>query len=472
MELISGYSSLACAARLPTLRVGASVLRHLAQDGDPWSLVPESPLPQASIGELGWPLVCGIVKKGTLDEPTLQIDLEHVGRWGSVSGVSAVSDIGSDKLRFGNADLLTTKLRPYLGKTILNEFEGAIGTTEWIPIRIDPDRLRPKLLFHLMQTGRYKDLASLFMTGKEHPRIAPDMLARLRVPLPSLEKQDAIVAELDEMDQRVRKLEVQVGSPQHVVSSVFERCFGLSISELEAEREKTVSTLHLAECAGNRDARFSFKFHCPSGKFAESRIRGMTSKRLRDFVREPIVLGASVSPSDYEEGTGKLYASMATLKEWAFDPVSANEISDIYAMENMAKAFTEGDILMARSGEGTIGKVALIGPDVEGICADFTIRIRVDESKLLPAFGRYCLMSDYFQHLVYAHKKGLGNNTNIFPVQLQDFPMLDLPVTEQEPIVRELDREINLFESKRVKIINLRQEMENRLIAHLVHQSQ
>lgn len=467
MGLIAGFSSLARAARLPSLRVGAPVLRHLARDGDPWSLVPESSLPQASLGDLALPLSCGIARKGVLDEPALQVDLEHVSRWGFVSGAAEVSEIGSDKLRFGDADLLTTKLRPYLGKTILNEFDGAIGTTEWIPLRVDRERLRPKLLFHLMQTRRYTALASLFMSGKEHPRISPDMLLRFRVPLLEITAQDALVAEMDAMNATVRALESQVGSPQRVVSLAFEDRFGFSLSELAAEQEKTVTSLRLVDCAGNRDARFSFKFHCPSGKFAASRIRALTSKRLRDFVREPIVLGSSVSPGDYEEGTGKLYASMATLRDWAFDPASANEVSEAYAAANAAKAFTEGDILMARSGEGTIGKLAMIGPDVAGICADFTMRIRVDESRLLPSFVRYCLMSDYFQHLIYAHKKGLGNNTNIFPVQIQDFPMLDLPVEVQRDLVKELDEEIGRFESKRVQIEALRDDMESRLVASL-----
>ena len=388
MGLTVGYSSLARVARLPALRTGAPALRHLARDGDIWSLVPESALPQASIGELSLPLTSSVVKKGLLNEAASQIDLEHVGRWGVVSSYTEVTEVGSDKLRFGNADLLTTKLRPYLGKTILNTFEDAIGTTEWIPLRIDPQRLRPKLLFHLMQTTRYKDLASLFMSGKEHPRISPDMLARFRVPLPpSLDDQDALVAQLDAMDAEARTIEEQIGSPQRVVSEAFERHFGLSLDDLAAMREKTMSFLGLVDCAGNRDARFSFKFHCPSGKFAADRIRALTSKRLRDYIQEPIVLGASVSPNDYTEGTGKLYASMATLKRWAFDAEAANEVSNDYTSSNAAKAFTKDDILMARSGEGTIGKLALIGDDVEGICADFTMRIRVNASKLLPAFG-------------------------------------------------------------------------------------
>lgn len=468
MELTAGFSSLARIAALPGLRAGAPALRHLARDGDIWSLVPESSLPQASIGELSLPLTSFVVKKGALDEPAPQIDLEHVGRWGVVSEYPVVSGIGSDKLRFGNADVLTTKLRPYLGKTILNTFEDAIGTTEWIPLRIDPTRLRPKLLFHLMQTSRYKDLASLLMSGKEHPRISPDMIARLRVPLlPSLDAQDALVAKLDAMDAEARSLEEQIGSPQRVVSAAFERHFGLSLAQLAAEREKVVAFLSLVDCVGNRDARFSFKFHCPSGKFAAERIRSLTCKRLRDFIREPIVLGASVSPGDYAEGTGKLYASMATLKDWTFDADSANEVSASYTADNAAKAFAKDDILMARSGEGTIGKLALIGDGVEGICADFTMRIRVDASRLLPAFVRYCLMSDYFQHLVYVHKKGLGNNTNIFPGQLQDFPMLDLPIDRQAAIVKELNDEVGLFDSKKGRIENLRDTMESCLISGL-----
>jgi hypothetical protein len=469
VELTTGYSSLSRIGRLPSLRVGAPALRHLARDGDIWSLVPESTLPQTSIGQLSLPLDSCVVKKGALDEPAPLIDLEHVGRWGVVSGHSEVSEIGSDKLRFGNADLLTTKLRPYLGKTLFNAFEGAIGTTEWIPLRVDPERFRPRLLFHLMQTSRYRDLISLLMTGKEHPRVSPDMIARLRVPLiADVRAQDALVSELDAVDVVARDLEEQVGSPQRVVSLVFERHFGLALDELADERKKTTAYLSLSECAGNRDARFSFKFHCPSGKFVAKRIRSMTSRRLRDFVREPIVLGASVSPNDYAEGTGRLYASMATLKTWTFDADSANEVASAYAESNAAKAFAKDDILMARSGEGTIGKLALIGEGVQGICADFTMRIRVDQSRLMPAFARYCLMSEYFQHLVYVHKKGLGNNTNIFPVQLQDFPMLDLTMPQQAAIVEELDSEIGQLDSKKERIDSVRREMEDRLVAALI----
>jgi len=32
----------------------------------------------------------------------------------------------------------------------------------------------------------------------------------------------------------------------------------------------------------------------------------------------------------------------------------------------------------------------------------------------------------YFQHLIEINKKGLGTNTNIFPSQIQEFPLIDI----------------------------------------------
>ncbi|ADE11744.1 hypothetical protein [Sideroxydans lithotrophicus] len=58
-----------------------------------------------------------------------------------------------------------------------------------------------------------------------------------------------------------------------------------------------------------------------------------------------------------------------------FDPAAVNHISKDFYAANTAKAFAEDDIRVAFSSEGTIGKLALVGADVEGICFDFTRRI-------------------------------------------------------------------------------------------------
>ena len=89
-------------------------------------------------------------------------------------------------------------------------------------------------------------------------------------------------------------------------------------------------------------------------------------------------MGASVSRSDYDDEGNYRYISMATIKNWNFDFDSANVVSAVYSEAKSVKSVKKNDIILARSGEGTIGKVALIQDEnLKGIFADFTMRIRL-----------------------------------------------------------------------------------------------
>jgi type I restriction enzyme S subunit len=149
---------------------------------------------------------------------------------------------------------------------------------------------------------------------------------------------------------------------------------------------------------------------------------------------------------------------MSSIKSWNFDKESARSVSDEYANKNQAKSVKEADIIMARSGEGTIGKVALIGDDVRGIFADFTMRIRLKDYD--PEFAYYYFRTQYMQYLIETHKKGLGNNTNIFPSQIKEFPILDIPLTRQKKIVREIQKEFSVQDEIRHRIEIKRKEID------------
>ena len=58
-------------------------------------------------------------------------------------------------------------------------------------------------------------------------------------------------------------------------------------------------------------------------------------------------------------------------------------------------------------------------------------------------FAYYYFRTAYFQYLVEIHKKGLGNNTNIFPSQIQELPMIDTPLEKQQEIVDEIKIELD-----------------------------
>lgn len=150
---------------------------------------------------------------------------------------------------------------------------------------------------------------------------------------------------------------------------------------------------------------------------------------------------------------------MATIKTWEFNKDSANIVSDDYAEAKKEKRVKKNDIILARSGEGTIGKVALIEDDVDAIFCDFTMRIRLKNYN--PKFAYYYMRSTYFQYLVEIYKKGLGNNTNIFPVVVQEFPLPDISLDEQQKIVDTIQAEIDKQNEIRNQIAALRGKIDS-----------
>lgn len=62
--------------------------------------------------------------------------------------------------------------------------------------------------------------------------------------------------------------------------------------------------------------------------------------------------------------------------------------------------------------------------------------------------------------LIEIYKKGLGNNTNIFPIVVREFPLIDIPVYEQERIVAEIHAEINKQEKLKAGISDIQQQID------------
>lgn len=134
-------------------------------------------------------------------------------------------------------------------------------------------------------------------------------------------------------------------------------------------------------------------------------------------------------------------------------------MSKEYSDSKQAKTVRKNDIILARSGEGTIGKVALIDDDeLQGVFADFTMRIRLKDYN--PEFAYYYFRTTYFQYLIEIYKKGLGNNTNIFPIVVREFPMLNISLAEQQRIVDEIHAEIAKQDEIKKQIESLRGQID------------
>jgi type I restriction enzyme S subunit len=140
------------------------------------------------------------------------IGLEHIDsgnprliRWGDSSEVSSL------KSRFFAGDVLFGKLRPYLRKAVLAEWDG-ICSTDILVLKPTEDML-PEFFSYLVHTEAFVSHAISSTRGVNHPRTSWHSLAQFSFPLPSVGEQRAIarvlraVQEAKEARQRELALE-------------------------------------------------------------------------------------------------------------------------------------------------------------------------------------------------------------------------------------------------------------------------
>jgi type I restriction enzyme, S subunit len=298
--------------------------------------------------------------------------------------------------------------------------------------------------------------------------ISKGEVGKIKIPSFKIETLQLIATKIEVIEKEIIALQATLLEPTTVINQVFGEAFDFDWSTFENIKKEKAYTSSISKFANNIDCRMGIRFHNKAGAYIQSFLESKTNKRIKDFISDNIVLGKSVSPSDYDEDGEYFYIAMSNIKTWAFDPEDCKKVSESYAASNLNKTVKKGDILLARSGEGTIGKVALIeNEDINGIFADFTQRIRLTGFNPLCAY--YYMRSDFFQYLVYTHKKGLGNNTNIFPSQIKEFPIPDWDETKQAEIVEKIKTQLD--DQKVIdRQIEEKQQAVNRIIEDAIKQ--
>lgn len=336
-------------------------------------------------------------------------------------------------------------------KYLLNQRVGSLRAKEQINI-----------LFYYYLLNNFQLIKKQFYwwsNGKTQLNISPFDFLKIKIPLLPISKQDQIVSEIKPIEKKIKELKAQIAPQQEVINRVFAREFKFDLDRFEELKKIRNYNLDLFSFGNNRDIRQSVKFHRKAGIFVIEQLKKITDRKIKHFIAEPIVLGTSVSPANYDENGDYYYVSMANIKNWKFESEDSKLVSIEYSNQNQNKTVKKDDILIARSGEGTIGKVALIEDvELQGIFADFTMRLRLKDYNSL--FAYYYFRTEYFQYLIEVNKKGLGNNTNIFPSQIQELPMINISLREQNRIVEEIKTELDNQELSKKQIFDLRNEID------------
>ena len=132
--------------------------------------------------------------------PVTYLGLENVAQnTGEIEGVVVTekpADIKSLKNVFNPGDILYGKLRPNLNKVWLADRKGICSTDIFVIEGVN-GRIAPALYACLFRSARFNDAVMGQLKGAQLPRIGWSSFAELQIPLPPLEVQKEMVAEIE-----------------------------------------------------------------------------------------------------------------------------------------------------------------------------------------------------------------------------------------------------------------------------------
>lgn len=133
---------------------------------------------------------------------TPYIGLEHIEKdTGYLLGYGASDEVRSTKARFAEGELLYGKLRPYLNKVYVAEFDG-ICSTDILVIRAAGEVSADYLQYRMLSSD-FVRYANSNVNGVQHPRVNVQTVSKFPVELPPLNEQRRIVEKIEELFTRL-----------------------------------------------------------------------------------------------------------------------------------------------------------------------------------------------------------------------------------------------------------------------------
>lgn len=305
---------------------------------------------------------------------------------GSIDPVS----VKSATFRFTKSHVLYGRLRPYLNKVLLPDFDGHCST-EIFPIKPGEGVSRAYLSHWLSKDTTVKAIDAT-CTGARMPRANMNAVLDFRLPVPPLDEQQRIVAILDE---------------------AFE-----GIATAKANAEKNL-----------QNARELFDGFLQT--IFETQHEGWETKAVSEWVAEGVLAKpqdgnhGEIHPTkaDYVE-VGVPFVMAADLTDGAVDTVGCRFITEIQATALRIGFAKPGDVLLSH--KGTIGRVAILetGDDFVVLTPQVTYYRPLKLDRICKEFLYFCLMSPGFQSQM-SEIAGAGSTRAYIGITKQ----LDLEIT-------------------------------------------
>jgi type I restriction enzyme S subunit len=156
------------------------------------------------------------------------VGLEHIeSNSGRFIGILKPQKVKSSTFYFSNKHVLYGRLRPYLNKVLLPDFEGHCST-EIFPIKVNEKLTREYLFYWLISGSTVKKIDATW-TGTRMPRANMNTVLNFDFYLPPLLEQQTIISKFKAFSTETKKLEViyqqKLNDLEELKKSILQKAF-------------------------------------------------------------------------------------------------------------------------------------------------------------------------------------------------------------------------------------------------------
>ena len=341
-------------------------------------------------------------KTEDFSSPSLRyIGLEHFEKDNGITGFASAEGVRSLKNIFHPGQILYGKLRPYLNKHDIADFDGVCSTD--ILVFNCLSRANNKFINYFFNLSYFQEYAVANSKGINLPRVSEKVILDAVFPLPHLDEQQRIV-------DRIESLFAKLDEAKAKAEAVLE---GFEIRKAGILHKAFTGELTVKWRAKNRVKRTSWE-NLTLGNVAKWGSGGTPSRKYPEYYTGDI---AWVKTG--ELNNGYLYETEEHITKEAIK-------------NSNAKIFPQGTVIIAMYG-ATIGQCAIleIAAATNQACACAIVNSNTDNKFLFT----YLLSQ---KHNFINLGKG-GAQPNISQTILKEYPIVLPSLPEQQEIVRILD---------------------------------
>ena len=361
-----------------------------------------------------------------------------------------------DKNGFGSANIfnkgniLFPKLRPYLNKVYLAEFDG-VCSTEFHVLDSKGNFLNEFLAIYL-RSELILNQTKYLMTGNTLPRLQTKDIADLPVPVINLDIQKKIV---DTHSSFMRERSFKIQQAENLLSSIDDYLLaelGIKVPDVDNSLPSRMFTVQASELSGGRfDAYRNKVYFQELQKVLENHTNG--SVPLKKYTKN---MASGQWGVDEEDGYDRdIYTKCLVIRATEFDnngnlSFDENRIKYRLIENNKFKKMNilEHDLLIEKSGGSEnqpVGRIAILTKNILNdygniAYSNFVQKITVNSTAISPVFLFYYLKT--LHNIKFTEKMQSQTNgiRNLITSEYLDTPIINVDCQKQHEIVQHIDK--------------------------------